>query len=523
MNITIPHGRRTGEMKVPSSKSQAHRLLICSALAKTGSVIRCDGFSKDIEATVNCLNALGAKITKEEPGVLRVSPVRAECSVCPVRTDSHGRSIGEGSVGNGTDLNSCEVLPDMSGPVHLSCAAQTDMSGSVHRSCAAQTDSSGSVHRSCVDSSGTVHGSQVASSETAHLYCGESGSTLRFLIPVCGALGADAVFHMEGRLSERPIDELEKACSAHGMTFERSGNELHVSGQLTAGTYSVDGRISSQFITGLLFALPMLDGSSVLNITGGLESSAYIRMTEDALVKSGIRFTKTGNCLSENGSTFTENGSSFSRTGNNYRIEGNQTYSAPGTIDVECDWSGAAFPLCMGAFSKNGITVRGLNTGSVQGDMKILELISVFGAEVTVNGSAVTVRRKELHGTDIDAAEIPDLIPVVCVVAAVSEGETRITGAARLRLKESDRIKSTASMINALGGEAYETEDGLIIKGKQSLSGGLVDSFGDHRIAMSAAAAAAVCDHDVTITAPECTDKSFPGFFERFSELEAEK
>ena len=417
MNITIPHGRRTGEMKVPSSKSQAHRLLICAALSRKESVIRCDGYSKDIEATVNCLNALGAKIVREEPDILQVSPVRE------------------------------------------------------------------------------------AGEEIAHLYCGESGSTLRFLIPVCGALGKEAVFHMEGRLPERPVDELEKACSGNGMSFTKSGNELRVSGKLTPGAYSVDGRISSQFITGLLFALPMLAGSSTLKITGGLESSAYIRMTEDALEKSGISFIKNEN---------------------DYTIEGGQAYSAPEMIDVECDWSGAAFPLCMGAFSTQGITVRGLNTDSVQGDKKILDILSAFGTEVTVNGSAVTVKRKELHGTSVFAAEIPDLVPVICVVAAAAIGETRITGAARLRLKESDRIKSTADMINSLGGEAFETEDGLIIKGKKTLSGGLVNSFGDHRIAMSAAAAASVCERDVIITEPECSDKSFPGFFERFLSLEAE-
>ncbi len=409
---TVLPGPRRGSLRVPASKSVAHRLLITAAFSAEPCVLACDGISNDIAATIRCLNALGAEITVNGD-LLSVKPIR-------------------------------EANP------------------------------------------------------AAELHCGESGSTLRFLIPVAGALGCDAVFHMEGRLPERPIETLTEECARHGMRFDKEGAELRLSGKLTPGHYTIPGGISSQFITGLLFALPFLEGDSTLEVTGTVESAGYIRLTEDALRRAGIRFDKHENT---------------------YTIPGNQRGSLSGNIRVEADWSSAAFPLCMGALSADGIEVRGVNLDSHQGDARVLEVLEGFGAIIERGTDSVTARRGTLKGQTIDASQIPDMVPAISVIGAAAEGETVITGAARLRLKESDRIASTAAMLRALGGEVRETEDGLIITGKPSLKGGTVDPVGDHRIAMAAAAAASVCESPVTILNAECTDKSYPRFREEIEKL----
>lgn len=347
-----------------------------------------------------------------------------------------------------------------------------------------------------------VHPVKIKNNETVHLYCRESGSTLRFLIPVCGALGRDAVFHMEGRLPGRPVDDLIRACTENGMIIEKKNDELHVSGRLSAGDYTIRGDVSSQFISGLLFALPILNGKSTLRVTGQIESSLYIEMTEEALRRCNIRFRKERNT---------------------YIIDGGQKYEAPSYTETEKDWSGAAFPLCMGAFSLKGVMVSGLDIASIQGDRRIIEILSDFGAEVSLQGTNICVRKGKLESQMIDASDVPDLVPVISVVAAVSSGTTRIVGAGRLRLKESDRIKSTVQLINSLGGLAEETDEGLIIRGVPSFSGGFVSSYGDHRIAMAAACAACASSEDIVVSDAECTEKSFPGFWKEFDKLEADK
>lgn len=446
MNVTIPSGPRHGTLTVPASKSWAHRILITAALSKNASRIICDGISKDISATMDCLNALGANITAE----LRDDGC-TELFVTPIK-----------------------VTVDHSDSTAL----------------------------------------------YAHLFCKESGSTLRFLIPVVGALGKDAVFHMEGRLSERPIDALTDVLKEHGMSFMQDGKYLYCRGKLTAGHFSIPGNISSQYISGLLLACPLLDDESDIEITGPIESGDYINMTVRALTDAGADLT---------------------RNENTYHIVPKGRLSVTGDLIVEKDWSSAAFPLCMGAFSKDGITVKGLNTDSIQGDKEILNILKGFGADISVtydrignindhvpgqqnDGSdkntsgnrlcTITVKKGCLKGQTIDASRIPDLVPVISVVAAGALGETRIIHAERLRLKESDRLFTTASMLKSLGADIEETEDGLIIKGKESLTGGTTEAFNDHRIAMSAAVAAGISTGPVTVLGAECTDKSFPGFWD---------
>lgn len=325
------------------------------------------------------------------------------------------------------------------------------------------------------------------------LNCGESGSTLRFLLPVVGALGVEAAFHRAGRLPERPLAPLDNVLRAHGMEIWTNGADLCCKGKLLAEDYKIAGEVSSQFVTGLLYALPLLRGDSTLTVAGELVSAPYVTVTGGALRQAGITFTKDGN---------------------RYTIPGGQRYALPEETLAEGDWSSAAAFLCMGALSREGVTVAGLTLDSTQGDRAVLDILRRFGAGVEATAEAVTVRRGTLLGGVIDAADIPDLVPVLAAVASVAGGETRIVNAARLRDKESDRLRATAAMLNALGADVAETPDGLVIRGRGKLAGGTADAANDHRVAMAAAVAAGACMREVTITGAECVDKSYPMFWE---------
>lgn len=324
------------------------------------------------------------------------------------------------------------------------------------------------------------------------LPCGESGSTLRFLLPVAGALGVSGYFRMEGRLPERPMQVYEDLLRANGMRIERDGNWLHFSGQLQSGEYRLPGDVSSQYFSGLLMALPMISGDSTVIAEGKLESADYIRLTEDAVSRAGVRLEREGQI---------------------WIVPGAQRFHLPGFLRAEGDWSNAAFFLCMGALSEEGVTVRGLNLDSVQGDKAVLDILRRFGAKVSTDADSVTVRRGELRPVTIDAAPIPDLIPVLSVLACGAEGDTRIINAGRLRMKESDRLQSTAKLINDLGGRAEELPEGLVIHGTRALRGGTVDPCNDHRIAMSAAVAACMCTEWVTVLDAQCVQKSYRSFW----------
>lgn len=331
------------------------------------------------------------------------------------------------------------------------------------------------------------------------LDCGESGSTLRFLLPVAGALGAHATFQMAGRLGQRPMGPLEAQLEAHGCRIVRhtGENQLEIDGRLTAGVYTQPGNVSSQFISGLLFALPLLEEESRLTVEGHLESAGYIDLTLQALAAFGVTpRTET------DGWTIPAAG-----------------YESPGTVQVEGDWSNAAPWLCMGALSGSGITVTGMDMDSLQGDKGVCDVLARMGAAIARNGGDITARPAKLTPTVIDARNIPDLVPVLAALAAAAPGETRITGAARLRLKESDRLESTAQTLNTLGGQVEQTEDGLIIHGKAKLTGGTVDAVGDHRIAMAAAVAAVACENPVTVTGAQAVDKSYPTFWNELTAL----
>lgn len=335
--------------------------------------------------------------------------------------------------------------------------------------------------------------------ETALLPTGESGSTLRFLIPVAGMLGRKADFNMEGRLAERPMAPFDRLLREHGMSLTREGQILHCEGQLEGGMFCLPGNISSQYFSGLLMALPKLGCDSRLQTEGQMESAAYVQLTEEVLKEAGICFDRE----SESG----------------WKIFGNQIPCLPDTVSAEGDWSNAAFFLCAAALSDQGIRICGLNPESRQGDRQILQILHEFGAEVSIEEKTVSVRQGCRRPIEVDAIAIPDLVPVLAVLCCSTDGISRITGAARLRWKESDRLRTTTALIRSLGGEAEELPDGIVIHGNGSLRGGTAETFNDHRIAMSAAVAAVLCAEPVTVLGAECVGKSYPRFWKDFEAL----
>lgn len=334
--------------------------------------------------------------------------------------------------------------------------------------------------------------------KAALLDCGESGTTLRLLLPVVAALGISAEFTAHGRLPKRPLRELTEALASNGSRFSAPALPFALTGRMTPGTYELPGNISSQYISGLLLALPLLEGDSRICLTTKLESQAYVEMTRNTLNAFGVGVTQTDERI--------------------FCVSGRQQYQSPGRLVVEGDWSNAAFFLAAGALGKS-ITVSGLSPTSLQSDRAILMLLARFGAKIEMAGTDASVCGGELHAIDVDVSGIPDLFPVLAVVAARAQGTTRLFNAKRLRIKESDRIHAVAAMLASLGADVQEHEDALEIHGKPFLEGGEVDSMGDHRIAMAAALASIVCKNRVTIHRAEAVAKSYPNFFEDFNQM----
>ena len=330
------------------------------------------------------------------------------------------------------------------------------------------------------------------------LPCGESGTTLRFLLPLVGALGAEAVFQRRGRLPRRPLEPLLAELKRHGMTIRAQGDDLFVKGQLTPGDYALPGHISSQFISGLLLALPLLPGHSTLTLTSPPQSAPYIALTEQVLRQGGVKLHRGENA---------------------YTIPGGQGYALPSPQVVEGDWSAAAPFLSIGALRSAGVTVTGLTLPSLQGDSVLPALLEKMGAEVETSPQSVTVRAGTLRAITVDAGPIPDLIPPLCALCAVARGESRIRNARRLRDKESDRLQGVAELLNGLGGKLTVDGDDLRIFGVPRLQGGTADPQRDHRLAMTAAVAASACAGPVTVLDSDCVQKSYPAFWADYGQM----
>ncbi len=353
---------------------------------------------------------------------------------------------------------------------------------------------------------------------TPYLECGESGSTLRFLLPVTMALKDGACFLGAGRLPDRPLSPLKEEMELHGCRFRMGANKgddkfeeiCSVRGRLEAGEYFLPGNVSSQFITGLLFALPLLDAESTLILTTELESAGYVDMTLHVLRRFGLEIY----------TEFTESGLLM------YRVPGNQVYIEPEGLTPEGDWSNAAFWLAAGVLSGD-ITVRGLNMESCQRDKEIISILQQMGAapEITTHSDGLSDIRTVaccLKGAEIDVSQIPDLAPVLAVIMSSAEGTSMISHGERLKFKESNRMKSIYAMLYALGADISYGGDRLSITGKAFLEGGHTDSRNDHRIAMAAAVASCLCSGEVFLENPIAVTKSYPDFYNDFIDLGGE-
>ena len=390
MEITIIPGKLSGSVSAIPSKSQAHRLLICAAFADAPTEIHCPETNRDIEATADCLRALGAVIIRTQTGY-QITPISA--------------------------------VP-----------------------------------------------------QSATLNCCESGSTLRFMLPIVGALGVDATFRMEGRLPERPLSPLWEEMERMGCQLDRpTANTLRCTGKLRSGDYAISGSVSSQFITGLLFATALMNGNSQIKIIGKLESKPYVTMTQQAMSIFGVK---------------TES----------FAVNGCQTFRSPGNLKVEGDWSNGAFWLAAQVLGSS-LTVDNLDLESPQGDRAAAQLLP----------------RLRQENCTIDVSDIPDLMPIMAVVAAASHGAV-FQNIQRLRLKETDRVATVCAMLDALGAATHATDDTLTVF-PAALHGETVDAANDHRIAMSAAIAATIASAPVTILQAECVNKSYPGFWEEYRRL----
>ena len=416
MKVEISSSALNGAVSAPPSKSCMHRALICAAASDVPTKINCKSYSKDTEATIACLSALGARFEYTESGV----------TVYPIDRSKY-------------------------------------------------------------------------SNEECTLDCNESGSTLRFMLPFAAALGKKCKFIGAERLGQRPLLPLCDALGKHGVsvTYGNTFLPCRIEGKLSGGKYEIPGNISSQFITGLLLALGVCGGGEIAATTP-IQSGPYIDITTDIQKTFGINSEKT------------ENG---------YRISPGQKYSSAGEISIEGDYSNAAFWLVAGAIgSEKGITCTGLLPNSSQGDRKIEGILNLMGADIKRTGDSITVKKSVLQATEIDCSDIPDLVPVLCVAASVADGTTVFKNIQRLRAKESDRVKTTAELITSLGGRVEFDENTIYVTGTK-LSGGQINSFNDHRIAMSGAVASLICRNSVTINGAEAVNKSYPDFYEKFAML----
>ena len=428
MRAVITPRTLAGTVPAIASKSVAHRLIIAAALANGETHVACNTTCADIDATISCMTALGARVEATSDGY-QVHPV------------PKSRRYG--------------ILKAFCGRT---------------------------------------------------LDCGESGSTLRFMLPVACALGADAVFTGRGRLGARPLAPLSDELMAAGCDLEGLGGfPLKTSGRLRPGRFELPGDVSSQYITGLLMAAPLLEGDSEVLVRGRIESRPYVNLTIQALRQFGVEVVQEHVDDAGRGEATL------------FRALGE--YRTPGSVSVEGDWSNAAFWLCAGAMGTEPVTVTGVQLSSAQGDRTVLAALSRFGARIGRSTDAATVQPDKLEGFEMSAQDVPDLVPVLAAVASVARGTTVIRDCARLRIKESDRLETVRRELTNLGANIRIAGDDLVIEGVDELAGGTVDAHNDHRIAMMCAVAATRCAGQVEIRGAEAVDKSYPAFFEHYERL----
>lgn len=412
--ITIQSKKINGTVHVPPSKSMAHRAIICASLAKGRSTITHIDYSKDIEATIEAMKALGTIIIKHDDYL--------------------------------------------------------------------EIDGMTTFMKNKID-----------------IDCCESGSTLRFMIPLSIAYASQAHFTGEGRLGERPLDIYYDIFDRQGVAYLYQENvlDLYIKGKLKADEFHMPGDVSSQFISGLMFALPLMEEDSKIIMTSTLESKGYIDLTIQMLNLYGIEI--------------------INHDYKEFIILGQQQYIAK-DYHVEADFSQAAFYLCAGALG-NDVVLKGLNLDSFQGDKVVIDILKKMGCKLLEVKDGHIIKADNLKAVDFDGSQCPDIIPVLSLVCALSEGTSTISSLARLRIKECDRLTASVEVINQLGGSAQVQGDDMVIEGVKELQGGSVSSYNDHRMAMMEAIASTVCKNQILIDNKECVAKSYPNFWEDFRQL----
>ncbi len=517
MTVKVSPSRIFGTIDAISSKSMAHRVMIASLLSSEPTKIYLNAVSDDMRATIGCIEAMGGTCEHQADGIVITPPERFL--------------------------------------------------------------------------------------QSPTLNCNESGSTARFLVPVAGSLSLEATFIGSGRLPERPFSPIVRVMRENGCLVSSETLPMTLEGKLKSGEYKIEGNVSSQYISGLLFALPLLEGDSKITLTSPLESAGYVDMTLEVLGKFGAQAERvsdgflvrgnvgpvsSGSGRSDKQKECSGGGSGQScafapedalcRTAESENsglpASENLRFKSPREYTVEGDWSNSAFWLCAAAAAGQTLCVRNLDQNSLQGDRAVPDILCRMGADISWDGGELVVGGKNrmaggtqpphnrgrdvpngeckrfnsknnglmgmvteadegtssprgelglpptrLNAVDVDASQIPDLVPALAAAMAVASGTSRVYGASRLRLKESDRIKSICEALSAVGADIRETDDGFIINGRAQLTGGTADSHGDHRIAMMLAVAALAGKAEVAITDAQAVNKSYPRFFTDLKKL----
>ncbi|MDU5805956.1 MAG: 3-phosphoshikimate 1-carboxyvinyltransferase [Peptoniphilus harei] len=407
INRLIENKKLNGKISGITSKSYAHRAIFCAALARGESILEIDNLSKDIEASINVVESLGVKVSRE------------------------------GS------------------KFHIETPEEYNK-------------------KTLID-------------------VGESGSTLRFILPILGALGIEAEVIRRGSLITRTNSVYFDLFPKHGVSIKEVGEKIFISGKLKNYNFEIPGNISSQFITGLLLAAGGIGQDCTIKLTTETESRPYIDMTIDVMDKFGVKVLENKNIYSSRGKFI------------------GQDYI------VEKDWSNALF------FLGAGVEVIGLNKLSIQGDMKALKYFEELGLENTSKDSYKFVKKNEAKDKIIiDAKNIPDTIPILSVLAGIYGKDVEVINIERLKLKESDRVESTIEMLKNLGVKVFLKENSFSFKGIKEFNSCKINSFNDHRIAMSASIAAGFAKGPIEIIDSECVEKSYKEFYKDLASLGGE-
>ena len=343
----------------------------------------------------------------------------------------------------------------------------------------------------------TVTGVKKIKPPHKEVYCDESGSTLRFLIPIFSLSQKKVIFSGERSLIKRPQKIYEKIFHDDSNTFKVNETSIEIEGSIKARKYYLDGNVSSQFFSGLMFSLPLLKKDSYIYLNTKLESKSYIDLTIEVLEKFGIKILEI------------ENG---------YYIEGNQSYKST-DYEIPGDFSQAAFFLVAGLINDR-IIVEDLDNDSIQGDRRIIDVIKQVKGHIVHMENGFITNKSNTYGTVVDISDCPDLGPIIALLLSLSFGYSRIVNASRLRIKESDRIESTVNSLKMLGADIESKGDEIIIHGRKSLGGGVtLDSYNDHRIAMMISIASSVCEKAVTLSNPSAINKSYPNFYKDYKSI----